>query len=95
MVEFNLLKPIIRKFIPQVREYCASGKLDEVIREFKTVVAARHDRKQCDALITSEADSREYVSFVIIGDDLKIEILEQMPLSLFVATMVEKFNEMQ
>ena len=37
MVEFNLLKPIIRKFIPQVREYCASGKLDEVIREFKPV----------------------------------------------------------
>lgn len=94
MENFNILKPIIRKFIPQVREYCTNGKLDEVIREFKTVVAAKHNRKQCDALITSEADGREYVSFVIIGDDLKIEILEQMPLSLFVATMVEKFNEM-
>ncbi len=94
MEKFNILKPIIRKFIPQVREYCTNGKLDEVIREFKTVVAAKHNRKQCDALITSEADDREYVSFVIIGDDLKIEILEQMPLSLFVATMVEKFNEM-
>ncbi len=94
MEKFNILKPIIRKFIPQVREYCTNGKLDEVIREFKTVVAAKHNRKQCDALITSEADGREYVSFVIIGDDLKIEILEQMPLSLFVATMVEKFNEM-
>lgn len=88
------MKPIIRKFIPQVREYCTNGKLDEVIREFKTVVAAKHNRKQCDALITSEADGREYVSFVIIGADLKIEILEQMPLSLFVAAMVEKFNEM-